>query len=156
MNWTVVRETYQWYLVHRNSFEMLGLLLAVIGTIFAVLSIQDGRKLTRDLRSIFDHLTTKEVGSYPAYMSEVERIISEARESIFIATDFPGHGVWTDRGRYGSYVKGLGNRKAECVPRRQPPHIPLLGPHPHAPPRAPHHPLPQSPRQHNPTPLCPH
>jgi hypothetical protein len=126
MNWTVVRETYQWYLVHRNSFEMLGLFLAVIGTIFAVLSIQDGRRLTRDLRSIFDHLTTKEVGSYPAYMSEVERIISEARESIFIATDFPGHGVWTDRGRYGSYVKALENRKADRVRRGQPLNIQLL------------------------------
>src|SRR5258708_40246686 len=144
MNWTVVRETYQWYLVHRNSFEMLGLLLAVIGTIFAVLSIQDGRKLTRDLRSIFDHLTTKEVGSYPAYMSEVERIISEARESIFIATDFPGHGVWTDRGRYGSYVKAPENPKAHRVRPGPPLNLPLLLLHPHAREPAPNEPFPDA------------
>jgi hypothetical protein len=111
----VLRTAYEWYLIHKTPFEMLGLLLAVMGTSFAVLSIQDGRKLTRELRSIFDHLTTKEIGAYPTYMGEVERIISEARESIFIATDFPGHGVWNDRGRYGSYVKAIENRKAERV-----------------------------------------
>jgi len=106
-----------WYLAHKNAFELLGLLLAVMGTLFAVLSIRDGQKMTRDLRAVFDHLTTKECGSFPTYMQEVERIIGEARESIFIATDFPAHGVWTDRGRYGNYVKALENRKAERVRR---------------------------------------
>src|SRR3954466_11468068 len=110
-------EAYQWYLVHRTPFELLGLLLAVIGTMFAVLSIRDGRKLTKDLRAVFDHLTTKEIGAFPAYTAEVERLISEARESVFIATDFPGHGAWTDRGRYGSFVKALENRKADRVRR---------------------------------------
>ncbi len=113
----VLITAYQWYLIHRTPFELLGLFLAVLGTAFAVASIQDGRKLTRELRAIFDHLTTKEIGAFPAYMVEVERIISEARESIFIATDFPGHGVWSDRGRYGSYVKAIENRKAERVRR---------------------------------------
>jgi len=106
-----------WYLAHKNAFELLGLLLAVMGTLFAVMSIRDGQKMTRDLRAVFDHLTTKECGSFPSYMQEVERIIGEARESIFIATDFPAHGVWTDRGRYGAYVKALENRKAERVRR---------------------------------------
>ena len=106
---------YEWYLVHKTPFEMLGLLLAVAGTVFAVLSIRDGRKLTTDLRSIFDHLTTKQIGAFPVYMQEVERLIGEARESVFIATEFPGHGVWADSGRYGAYVKALENRKADRV-----------------------------------------
>ena len=29
------------------------------------------------------------------------------------ASDFPGHGAWRDRGRYGAYVKAIENRKAE-------------------------------------------
>lgn len=113
----ILRETYEWYLVHRTPFEMMGLFLAVLGTAFAVQSIRDGRQMTRDLRSVFDHLTTKEIGVFPGYMGEVERLISEARESIFVATDFPGHGAWSDRGRYGSYVKMLENRKADRVRR---------------------------------------
>jgi len=113
----ILRTAYEWYLIHRTPFELLGLALAVLGTVFAVLSIQDGRRLTRELRSIFDHLTTKEIGAFPAYMNEVERLISEARESIFVATDFPGHGVWADRGRYGAFVKALENRKADRVRR---------------------------------------
>jgi hypothetical protein len=113
----VLRTAFDWYLIHKTPFEMLGLFLAVSGTAFGMFSIQGGRKLTKDLRSIFDHLTTKEIGAYPTYMAEVERLISEARESIFIATDFPGHGAWTDRGRYGSYVKALENRKADRVRR---------------------------------------
>jgi hypothetical protein len=117
---------YDWYLLHRTPFELLGLFLAVIGTFFAVLSIRDGRNLTRDLRAVFDHLTTKEIGSFPAYMVEVDRIISEARESIFVATDFPGHGAWADRGRYGAYVKSLENRKAERVRRGHPLSIQVL------------------------------
>ena len=117
---------YDWYLVNRTPFEMLGLFLAVLGTLFAVLSIRDGRNLTRDLRSVFDHLTTKEIGAFPAYMSEVDRIISEARESVFVATDFPGHGAWGDRGRYGAYVKSLENRKAERIRRGHPLSVQVL------------------------------
>ena len=119
-------EAYQWYLVHRTPFELLGLLLAVIGTMFAVMSIKDGRKLTKDLRAVFDHLTTKEIGEFPTYMAEVDRIISEARESIFIATDFPGHGSWRDRGRYGAYVKAIENRKADRVRRGHPLSVQML------------------------------
>jgi hypothetical protein len=110
-----------WYLAHRNGLELVGLLLSVLGTLFAVMSIRDGQKMTNDLRAVFDHLTTKECGTFPSYMKEVERLIGEARESIFVATDFPAHGVWTDRGEYGSYVKTLENRKAELArarPRR--------------------------------------
>ena len=60
-------QIYEWYLNHKTPFELLGLLLAVAGTVFAVLSIRDGRKLTGDLRSIFDHLTTKQIGAFPVY-----------------------------------------------------------------------------------------
>src|SRR5881394_1326963 len=111
------RTAYVWWQAHKGPFELLGFALTFCGILFAVFSIRDGRKLTKDLRSIFDHLTTKEIGAFPAYMAEVERLISEARESVFIATDFPGHGVWTDRGRYGSFVKSLENRKADRVRR---------------------------------------
>jgi hypothetical protein len=117
---------YDWYMGHKTPFEMLGLFLAVLGTMFAVLSIRDGRKLTKDLRSVFDHLTTKEIGEFPAYMTEVDRIISDARESVFIATDFPGHGAWRDRGRYGAYVKAIENRKADRVRRGHPLSVQIL------------------------------
>ena len=119
-------QAYDWYLKNRTPFEMLGLFLAVLGTLFAVFSIRDGRKLTKDLRSVFDHLTTKEIGAFPAYMTEVDRIISDARESVFIATDFPGHGVWRDRGRYGAYVKAIENRKADRVRRGHPLSVQVL------------------------------
>ncbi|TMA28822.1 MAG: hypothetical protein E6J78_05295 [Deltaproteobacteria bacterium] len=121
-----IREAYQFWLLHRTPFELLGLLMAVLGSISAVFSIRGGRKLTRDLRAIFDHLTTKEIGAFPAYMTEVERLISEARETIFIATDFPGHGAWSDRGRFASYVKALENRKADRVRRGHPLGIQVL------------------------------
>ena len=121
-----LRTAYLFYLEHKTPFELIGLFLAVCGTLSAVLSIRDGRKLTKDLRSIFDHLTTKQIGEYPMYMAEVERIISEARESIFIATDFPGHGVWADRGRYASYVKAIEHRKADRVRRGMPLSIQVL------------------------------
>jgi hypothetical protein len=119
-------QAYDWYLRHRTPFEMLGLFLAVLGTLFAVISIQDGRKMIKDLRGVFDHLTTKEIGAFPAYMAEVDRIIAEARESVFIATDFPGHGAWRDRGRYGQYVKSIENRKAERIRRGHPLSVQVL------------------------------
>ena len=122
----VLRTAYRWYGINKAPFELLGLGLAVLGTLFAVLSIKDGQKLTRDLRTVFDHLTTREAGAFPAYMQEVERLIADARESIFVATDFPAHGAWTDRGRYGNYVKALENRKADRVRRGHPLNIQLL------------------------------
>lgn len=118
--------TYDWYLAHRNTFDLMGLFLSVLGTLFAVLSIRDGKKLTDGLRSVFDHLTTKEIGAFPAYLSEVDRIIAEARESVFIATDFPGHGAWRDRGRYGNYLKMIENRKAERIRRGHPLSVQVL------------------------------
>jgi hypothetical protein len=122
----VLRTAYRWYGFNRAPFELLSLGLAVLGTMFAVLSIKGGEKLTRDLRLVFDHLTTREVGAFPAYMQEVELLIAEARESIFVATDFPAHGVWRDRGRYGAYVKALENRKADRVRKGHPLNIQLL------------------------------
>src|SRR5256885_10182712 len=122
----VLRTAYGWYGLNKAPFEILGLSLAVLGTLFAVLSIKDGQKLTRDLRTVFDHLTTREAGAFPAYMQEVERLIADARESIFVATDFPAHGAWNDRGRYGNYVKALENRKADRVRRGHPLNIQLL------------------------------
>src|SRR3989442_555099 len=122
----VLRTAYRWYGLNKAPFEILGLSLAVLGTLFAMLSIKDGQKLTRDLRTVFDHLTTREAGAFPAYMQEVERLIADARESIFVATDFPAHGAWTDRGRYGNYVKALENRKADRVRRGHPLNIQLL------------------------------
>src|SRR5438477_52565 len=122
----VLRTAYRWYGFNKAPFELLGLSLAVLGTLFAMLSIKDGQKLTKDLRTVFDHLTTREAGPFPAYMKEVDRLIADARESIFIATDFPGHGTWADRGSYGAYVKALENRKADRVRRGHPLNIQLL------------------------------
>src|SRR2546423_1834075 len=69
----VLRTAYRWYSVNKAPFELLGFSLAVLGTLFAVLSIKDGQKLTKDLRTVFDHLTTREAGPFPAYMQEVDR-----------------------------------------------------------------------------------
>ena len=56
----VLRTAYRWYGLNKAPFEILGLSLAVLGTLFAMLSIKDGQKLTRDLRTVFDHLTTRD------------------------------------------------------------------------------------------------
>src|SRR5262249_21011495 len=117
---------YDWYLQHRTPFEMVGLFLAVLGTLFAVLSIRDGQRMIKDLRTVFDHLTTKEIGEFPVYMTAVDRSTSDARESTFIATDCPGHGSWRDRGRYGAYVKAIENRKADRVRRGHPLSVQVL------------------------------
>lgn len=121
-----VREAFAWYLAHKTPFEVAATICSFVGITFAVLSIQDGRKLTRDLRSIFDHLTTREAGVFPAYMSEIEKLIAGARESVVIACDFPGYGAWVDHGHYSSYVKALENRKAERARRSQPLRIEIL------------------------------
>lgn len=113
MHW--LRVAYDWYVIHKGPFEVLALLLAMLGTLFAVQSIQDGRKMTKDLRSVFDHLTTKAIGPFPDYMNELERLITTARDSVVIACDFPAYGAWADRGRWGALCKALENRKAERV-----------------------------------------
>jgi hypothetical protein len=49
----VLRTAYQWYMIHKTPFELTGLLLAVAGTAFAVLSIKDGHRLTKETRPQF-------------------------------------------------------------------------------------------------------
>lgn len=122
----LLRECYVWYQAHKGPFEVAATACSFIGITFAVLSIQDGRKLTRDLASIFNHMTTREVGTFPSYMREVEKLIAEARDYVVIACDFPGYGAWVDRGHYSAYVKALENRKAERVRRSQPLRIEVL------------------------------
>lgn len=122
----LLRECYVWYLAHKGPFEVAATACSFIGITFAVLSIQDGRKLTRDLASIFNHMTTREVGTFPSYMREVEKLIAGARDYVVIACDFPGYGAWVDRGHYSAYVKALENRKAERVRRSQPLRIEVL------------------------------
>lgn len=110
-----LRVAYDWWSQHKTPFELFALVLTVMGTYFAIKSIRDGAAMTRDLRLVFDHLTTKTLGPYPDYMPELERLIAGARESVVIACDFPGYGVWSDRGKYNLFVKTLENRKAERV-----------------------------------------
>jgi hypothetical protein len=115
----MLRASFVWYQAHKEPFELFALALSLFGIIFAVQSIGDGRKMLRDVRSVFDHLTTRGLGPYPTYLNEVERLIGEARDSIFVACDFPGYGVWSDRGRYSGYLKALEDRKADRVRRSQ-------------------------------------
>ena len=121
-----LRVAYEWWSQHKGPFELIALLLSVLGTFFAVKSIRDGQKMTNDLRSVFDHLTTKALGPFPDYMSELERLIATARESVVIACDFPGYGVWADRGRYGLFVKALEHRKSERIRAGRPFDVQLL------------------------------
>lgn len=110
-----LKVAYEWWSLHKGPFELIALCLSFLGIFFAVKSIRDGQKMTNDLRSVFDHLTTKALGPYPDYGSELERLITTARESVVIACDFPGYGVWADRARYGSFVKAIEHRKGERV-----------------------------------------
>ena len=112
---SVLRMSLVWYQTHKELFELIALAVAFSGVVFAVRSISDRRKMTRDLRSVFDHLTTRGLGPFPSYMAEVERLIGEARHGLVIACDCPGYGVWADRGRYSAYLKALEERKADRV-----------------------------------------
>ena len=114
---SMLRGSYLWYVTHKEPFEIFAFTLTFAGIAFALMSISDGRKMIRDLRSVFDHLTTRGLGPYPTYLGEVERLITEARDSVVIACDFPAYGVWSDRGRYSGYLKVLESRKADCVRR---------------------------------------
>src|SRR5438132_7519277 len=116
---SILRASFLWYQTHKEPLEIVALALTFLGIVFAVKSISDGRKMTRDLGTVFDHLTTRGLGPFPTYMAEVERLIAEARDSVTIACDFPGYGVWSDRGRYSAYLKALENRKADRVRRSQ-------------------------------------
>ena len=106
----LLRDFYTWYLAHKGPFEVAATACSFIGITFALFSIHDGRKLTRDLGAIFNHLTTREAGTYPSYMRDVEKLISEARDYVVIACDFPGYGAWVDRGHYSTYMKALENQ----------------------------------------------
>jgi hypothetical protein len=116
---SLLRTVFTWYQSHKDFFEVTALSASLTGILFALKSVHDGRKMTKDLRAVFDQLTTRALGPYPAYMIEIERLIAEARDGVMIACDFPGYGAWADRGRYSSYLKALENRKADRVRRSQ-------------------------------------
>ena len=45
----LLRDFYTWYLAHKGPFEVAATACSFIGITFALFSIHDGRKLTRDL-----------------------------------------------------------------------------------------------------------
>ena len=91
---SVLQGWYGWYQTHKEPLELIALLFTFLGMYLAVRSISDGRKMLKDLGSVFDHLTTRGLGPYPSYTDEIERLIGEARSNVIIACDFPGYGVW--------------------------------------------------------------
>src|SRR5437588_11481732 len=108
---SVLRMSLVWYQTHKELFELIALAVAFSGVVLAVRSISDGRKMTRDLRSVFDHLTTRGLGPFASYMAEVARLIGEARRGLVIACGSSSYRVLAGRGRHSAYPKLLERRK---------------------------------------------
>lgn len=83
-------ETPKWKQILK-SVEIIGLVLAVIGIIFAWWHV-------RDLEEIAKSMSTRSVGRFPDFVNDVETTVKSAKRSLVIACDFPAYGEFDNKG----------------------------------------------------------
>lgn len=68
-----------------KSAEIIGLVLAVVGIVFAWWHV-------KDLQKIEHSMSTRSIGSFPDFVDEVETTVKSAKRSLVVACDFPAYG----------------------------------------------------------------
>lgn len=82
--------------VAKHVIEITALLLAIVAIVFAWIQYKDAKKLVKDLLEVEGALSTRFLGKFPSYMSDLEAMIKRANYSLTIFCDFPAYGAFSD------------------------------------------------------------
>jgi len=97
------------------------LLVALLSLFVAVYAVVQERRISRDLKQttlftkeisqnqaeISQNLTTTYIGEFPQFLRNIIAVIGSAHESVSVATNVPGYGLYTDHEKYLEYISAL-------------------------------------------------
>jgi hypothetical protein len=81
-----------------KSAEMIGLVLAIVGIIFAWQHERDLEHTTDKLERIEHSISTRPIGRFPDFVDVIEKTVRGAKRSLIVACDFPAYGEFDDKG----------------------------------------------------------
>lgn len=101
-------ETFGWL---SSVVTQLGPPLTVLGILLALWALREARRQTKlaveqtdqlagheqRLASIWRSLSTRYLGQFPLYTSEIAELLERAKQDVTIFCDLPGYGVFSDR-----------------------------------------------------------
>lgn len=73
-------------------------------------------RLLRQISKIEEGLSTKYLDEFPKFIPEITRIISDAKEKVYILCDYPAYGCFTDSKEWQAYDNKLLEKKINKVP----------------------------------------
>lgn len=84
--------------------EEIGLILTIIALGIASWQSHQATKQVSELKEIKNQLSTKYLGNYPSYLSDIHLLLSQAQSSILIVSAMPIQGIFT---RYINWEREL-------------------------------------------------
>ncbi len=82
---------------------LLSVVLPLITVISLILAIEHWKTTSIAAQS----LSTRYVGSFPSYLPELIKLVDGSSDTLLVASDLAGYGIYSDHGGYVSYQSAL-------------------------------------------------
>lgn len=83
-----------------DVIDVLIPLLTVAALLFSLYQVLQARKHALHLGEIKNSLSTRFLGVFPSYLSELNRLLERANDSIHICYAYPSHGLFSDHAQW--------------------------------------------------------
>jgi hypothetical protein len=87
-----------------------------VALVLAIYQLRIANEQTRVLNGVSESLSTRYIGNFPFYLSEITRAIEGAQSSISICCDYPAYGCFSDPEGWLNYRFAIARRAADGVP----------------------------------------
>src|SRR5271156_6482240 len=79
-----------------RTAEVLALVAALVGLLFALIQYDDSNETKRTLNALGGRLTTKYVGAFPANLDSITSLVEDTKGHLDLMTDFVDYGNYSD------------------------------------------------------------
>ena len=102
-----------------DTFNFIASFTALAGFLFTLyqfqIQIHDAKQQSENLLQIQHSLSTRYIGSFPAFVSGIAQTISSAQQEVIIFCDFPAYGCMSDPIGWLSYRHAIEKKLCEKV-----------------------------------------
>lgn len=93
-----------------NILAVIGFLVALGQTYLSLKQQAEAKRQTNRIVKIQQSLSTKSIGEFPSYMTQLIGLIQSASASITIVCDYMGYGLFSNREKFLEYAHAIQNK----------------------------------------------